>query len=263
MILGILLSFIILITGGGYYGMANSNEAAITLVIASAIIFLISINILRKNFHQYKANIALWLLILLSAPLTALGSMYLIQKSIYSMRSARYTSHVRSTDKVEYQNAKMELNTFIENNIDWSKEDLGIERDMYIIAFTRLDTIFFSPNVAGEIAGLLILQYSTNDVFLDSLQAKGVLSNEDVLDSKRRTNENKYLGFRFVYNRDLENMNFYSNHMYAYPTIEDCINVLRESSLSGDDYYHININSVNFWDYQDNTGKQRYYSLLF
>lgn len=263
MILGILLSFIILFTGGGYYGMANSNEAAITLVIASVIIFFISINILRKNFHQYKANIALWLLILISAPLTALGSMYLIQKSIYSVRSARYTSHVRNTDMGEYQNAKMELNTFIENNIDWSIEDLGIENDIYKIEFSTLDTMFFSPNVSGEIAGLLVIKQTTNDVFLDSLQENGDLRMEEVQDIKNAVIENKYLGLRFIYNRDLDNMDFYSNDMYAYPTVEDCINVLRESYLSGDDYYHMNTNSVNFWDYQDDTRKQRYYSLLF
>jgi energy-coupling factor transporter transmembrane protein EcfT len=255
MILGILLSFIILFTGGGYYGMGNSFEAFMVLVITSVIIFFVSLRILKKEFQQNKKSITLWFLILISFPLTALGGIYLVQKSIYGVRTSMYRKDVRNRVIGDYLNAKIELKTFIENHIDWSKEDLGIERDMYEIEFSMMDTIFFSPNVPGEFAGLLVLQITTNDVFLDSLQVNGYLSKEDVLYIRNSSNEYKYSGFRFIYNRDLNYMYFFNNNSSNYATIEDCIDVLRESFL-------LNINSVSYWDYQD-TGKKRFYFLHF
>jgi len=261
MILGIVLSVIILFTGGGYYGMGNGNNALVTLVITSVIIFFISLYILAKEFQQCKRNITLWFLILISFPLTALGGIYLVQKSISSIRKATYRNFVKKTNKEDYLKAKTEINSHIEGKIDWNKEDLGIEREWYNVEFTSLDTIFFSPNVVGEFAGLLVLQNTPNDVFLDSLQANGAYSKEEILDFRRRTSENKYLGFSFIYHRDRKYMTFYSKEMYGSPTIEDCISELRATFLYKDDHYN-NINSVHYWDYQD-YGKKRLYFLLF
>jgi hypothetical protein len=253
LLLGILLSFVILITGGGNYGTANSFESLVTLVITSVIIFITSIIILLKQSQTLKKKIAIGVLILLTFPLSALGGIYLIQKAVFSVRSAIYFHNVENSNKLDYSNSKKQIKAFIEMNVDINRE-IGYE-DIYLIKASIIDTIFYSPNGTDKIAGILISRITLNDSLINSISDSLFLN--DIPYMKKQVADYPYVGCSFIYSN--QNIIFNPNDIIG-STIEGCINQSREQFLSGKDAYRMN--SLKFWDYQDNMWYEKITGLL-
>ena len=140
-------------------------------------------------------------------------------------------------------------------NVDINRE-IGYE-DIYLIKASIIDTIFYSPNGTDKIAGILISRITLNDSLINSISDSLFLN--DIPYMKKQVADYPYVGCSFIYsNQDIIFDN--PNNDIIGSTIEGCINQSREQFLSGKDAYRMN--SLKFWDYQDNMWYKKFTGLL-
>ena len=246
LLLGIIVSFVILITGGGFLGLDNLNKAAISLILTSVVVCITSILTLRNQYETFKKKIALWFLILFTLPLTIFGGVYVLQKTIFSIRTAIYVQNARNTNKLDYLNSKNQIKLFIDKRVNLNRE-LGNDEG-YLIENSMVDTIFYSPNGTGKIAGILINKISLDENYFELNKDLYNISNDDMQEIRDNSKNYPYAGCVFIYSKDSD-CHLFRREIGNYSTLESCIEASRELYLYTEDPY--NMNSLKFWDRED------------
>jgi len=261
-LLGIIVSFIILINGGvSIYGhLGNSKEFSVTIVITSMLTFIATCIILYLYFDEAKKRFSVWFILLLSLPLTGIGVNFLIQKSIYSVRLVSHHDSISNTDLEFYYQSKTQINA-LDDSKRFEINNTGNNEGVLRIEKLFVDTLFYSPNGSDKIAGIQINKvYYDSTYFYQNYDSTAYIP-EFWEGTKNLIKNGRYCGTSFLFEAHSEYIT-YASIYDVYETIEECVERTREHYLTNENK-ELNINSLIFWDRQDETGFEKFNTLLY